>query len=190
MKLRRMHPRAWLLVAGCVLGMTAEAQQKVNASSQTLADFSRRVADYLKVQKSARSEIHGIKPTNSREEIEHHEHELARSIRKARSTAKQGDIFSAEIAGEFRRLIGETMHGPDAAKIRESMRSAAPVSPQAIYVNASYPPATPLQSTPPSLLKNLPELPPGLDYRVVGTALILRDVDANLIIDYIPNAIA
>jgi hypothetical protein len=32
-------------------------------------------------------------------------------------------------------------------------------------------------------------LPPQVDYRIVGKALLLRDVDANLIVDYIPNAI-
>jgi hypothetical protein len=178
------------MLAAILACAAAAAQPKVNPTSQILSDFSRRVSDYLKVQKAARSNIHGLKPTNSREEIEHHEHELAREIRKARNTAKQGDLFSTEIASEFRRLIAEEMHSPEAARIRESLRSAAPVSPQAIYVNASYPPATPLQSTPPSLLKNLPELPQGLDYRVVGNALILRDVDANLIVDYIPNAIS
>jgi hypothetical protein len=36
----------------------------------------------------------------------------------------------------------------------------------------------------------LPDLPDGVEYRFVGTHLILRDARANLIIDHIPNAIA
>jgi hypothetical protein len=47
----------------------------------------------------------------------------------------------------------------------------------------------PLQSTPPSLLANFPELPKEVEYRIVGHNLILRDVDANLIIDFLTNAI-
>jgi hypothetical protein len=55
-------------------------------------------------------------------------------------------------------------------------------------VNAPYPPV-PLQSTPPTLLANLPELPPGLDYRIVNRTLVLRDVQANLVLDFIPKAL-
>jgi len=36
---------------------------------------------------------------------------------------------------------------------------------------------------------NLPELPPQLEYRVVGRSLILRDSEANLIVDFIRDAI-
>jgi len=32
-------------------------------------------------------------------------------------------------------------------------------------------------------------LPPELDYRVVGRDLVLRDVKANLVVDFIANAI-
>ena len=58
-----------------------------------------------------------------------------------------------------------------------------------VAVNHKYPPSVPLQSTPPTLLVNLPQLPPGLEYRVVGHHLVLMDSKANLIVDYIPNAI-
>jgi len=46
-----------------------------------------------------------------------------------------------------------------------------------------------LQSTPPTLLLNLPELPKGLEYRILGRELVLRDTDANIVVDYIPNAL-
>jgi len=173
-----------------LLAITLPEQEKVNQASQVFQDFGRRVSDYLKLQKSVRSQMHGLKPTQSPEEIEHHERELAHGIRKARTAARQGDIFTPGITAEFRRLIAETMQGPEAARIRESLRSGAPVAPQALQVNASYPPAMPLQSTPPSLLKNLPALPTGLDYRVVGQTLILRDTEANVIVDFIPNVIS
>jgi hypothetical protein len=57
-----------------------------------------------------------------------------------------------------------------------------------IKVNAAYPPV-PLQSMPPTLLANLPELPSDLDYRLIGRTLVLRDVHSNLILDYISKAI-
>jgi hypothetical protein len=41
---------------------------------------------------------------------------------------------------------------------------------------------------PPTLLAVLPELPKGLEYRLIGKTLILYDADASLIVDFIPNA--
>jgi hypothetical protein len=58
-----------------------------------------------------------------------------------------------------------------------------------LRVNQQYPKGIPLQTTPPSLLLNLPKLPKGLSYRVVDNTLFLLDEEANLIVDFIPNAI-
>ena len=43
---------------------------------------------------------------------------------------------------------------------------------------------------PPSILLNLPKLPEELEYRFVGPHLILHDVNANLIVDFIPGVAA
>ena len=59
-----------------------------------------------------------------------------------------------------------------------------------LRVNESYPAGAPLPTVPPSLLLNLPPLPPEVEYRIVGTDLILHDVEANLIVDWIPDAIS
>ena len=42
---------------------------------------------------------------------------------------------------------------------------------------------------PPSLLMALPQLPRELDYRIVGRDLVLHDVNADLVVDIIPNAL-
>jgi hypothetical protein len=162
--------------------------QKVNPSSQVIEDFESRVKDYLKLRKQVEGNLKHLKPTVSQEAIAHHEREMAERIRKARRGAIQGAIFSPEIAAEFHRLIGLAMQGSDAGHIQQSLRHAEPVRMQ-LRINASYPADAPLQSTPPTLLMNLPPLPPELDYRVVGNSLVLRDAKANLILDFIPNAI-
>ena len=61
--------------------------------------------------------------------------------------------------------------------------------PVVLKVNAMYPPDTPLPTTPPQVLMNLPKLPEQLEYRIVGKNLIIRDVEANIIVDFVPNAI-
>ena len=61
--------------------------------------------------------------------------------------------------------------------------------PVVLKVNAMYPPDTPLPSTPPQVLRSLPKLPEQLEYRIVGKTLIIRDVEANIIVDFVPNAL-
>jgi len=173
----------------CVLAHAVQDQDKVNQSSLILKDFDLRVAAYVKLHKSVRSKIHGLKPTKTPKEIEHYEHSMAHGIREARRGSHQGNIFTPEISAQFRLLIGLAMRGPEAARIQESLKQAEPVQSRPIRANDSYPPGIPLQSTPPSLLLNLPKLPPELEYRLVGRSLILRDIEANLIVDFIVNAL-
>ena len=40
-----------------------------------------------------------------------------------------------------------------------------------------------------ALLRKLPDLPPELEYRLVGRSLILRDVKANLIVDILRDVV-
>ncbi len=56
-------------------------------------------------------------------------------------------------------------------------------------VNARYPEDAPLPTVPPNLLASLPQLPEDLEYRILGRNLILRDVHANVIVDFLPKAI-
>jgi hypothetical protein len=77
--------------------------------------------------------------------------------------------------------------GRDAKKILKD--DAPPASAVPLEVNAKYPETAPLPTVPVNLLLSLPPLPDDLEYRILGKHLILRDVKANIIIDYIPNVI-
>ena len=176
-------------LAVSIFSWTVGAQEKVNQGSLVLQDFAQRVAAYMKLHRSAAAHIPGLKPTKTAADLERHERALAHEIREAREGTAQGNIFTPEITAQFRLLIGETMKGPSAARIRESLKQAEPVWLSKVQVNMTYPHAVPLQSSPPTLLMNLPELPAQLEYRVVGRSLILRDLEANLIVDFIREAI-
>jgi len=165
------------------------AQEKTGQTAQVLQDFDKRVSDYVKLHKTAVSEVHRLKPTNSPEEIKKYEHHLAREIREARSGAVHGDVLTPAICTEIRRLIDQTMEGPEAERIRASLARGEPAHWPVLRVHQVYPDLEPLQSTPPTLLMNLPEVPKEVDYRVVGKALVLRDVEANLIVDFCENVV-
>ena len=162
----------------------ASAEQIADSGPLAVREFQKRVNAYVKLQKQLEVGLGKQKSTPSPEAIAARRQVLARKIRTARARAKVGDIFTPEVTEEFRRLIGITMNGKEGAQIRASLKSAEPVT-VPLGVNDPYPTSVPLQSTPASLLLNLPQLPKELDYRVVGGKLILRDVEANLILDII-----
>jgi hypothetical protein len=176
-----------LLLIACA-ALMAQSQPAVNPDAAIVQDFQKRTADYQKLHKTVEGKLPRLKRTPSQEKIEHHEKELAHELREARRPARQGDIFSPEISSEFRRLIALAMQGQNAGRVEKSLKSAEPVQLK-LEVNHKYPSNVPLQSTPPTLLENLPKLPPELEYRVVGHYLVLLDSKANLIVDFIPNAI-
>jgi len=168
--------------------MISGRAQKVNPDARLVEEFEARINDYVKLRKQVEGTLPALKPTGSQGAIKHHEHELAERVRKERHGATQGNIFTPDVAAEFRRLIGLAMQGKDASHVHQSLQHAEPVRVR-IVVNEPYPSGVPLQSTPPTLLMNLPRLPPDIDYRVVGNNLVLRDAKSNLIVDFIPNAI-
>ncbi len=168
--------------------LSAARQQHTRPNDTVLKDFQKRVSEYVKLHKAEEAVLPPLKPTESAAKIARHERALAAGIRTARSTARQGDIFTPEIAAEFRRLLGIAMEGARKDRVRQSLRSAEPVS-VPLRVNAPYPSKLPRQSAPPTILLNLPQLPAELRYGIVDHDLILQDIGANLIVDYIPAAL-
>ncbi len=191
-----MKPEMLILLMYCALTLGAPAASPLqaqstspapsNADALVIQDFENRVDEYVKLRKKIK--LPRLKPTSSGPAIAHHERECAGKIRVARLTARQGDIFTPQICAEFRRLIGTGVQGSQATRVRQSLKHAEPVRLR-LRINALYPASVPLQSSPPTLLQNLPKLAPEVDYRVVGHDLVLRDVEANLIVDFMRNAI-
>ena len=174
-------PAAAILVA-ILAGNAASAE---DPDAAIIQDFEKRISAYVELHKTAESGLPKLKSTPSEEKISHHQHELARAIRTARSDAKPGDIFTPQIAGEFRHLIGIAMKA-DGRGIATSLQHSEPVHLR-LRVNQSYPSNIPLQSTPPSLLLNLPKLPQEIEYRIEGRGLVLLDGRANLVVDLIED---
>lgn len=162
--------------------------QRVNQQSAIIADFQKRIESYMKVHKAAAGQLPALKSTASSEKLSNYQHSLAAKIVAARPHATQGAIFTPAIGREFRRLIAAAMHGPRSSRIRSSLKRGAPVKSN-VQVNHPYPSMTPVETTPPSLLQTLPKLPNELEYRVVDHDLVLHDVKADLVVDFLPRAI-
>ena len=153
-----------------------------------LEQFQKQVEAYLKVRKTVADQLPKLRATPSAEELAARATALALNLAKARAGAPQGAIFTPEIATEFRRLGKLALDGGDGTRVHKSLARSEPVK-GTVHVNDAYPAAVPLQSMPPTLLMGLPKLPMELEYRLVGWTLILRDSEANLIVDFLPEAI-
>jgi len=168
------------------------AKASLSAEDQkTVKSFLDAAKAYLAIEQNAPSQTK-LKPTTDVSELEKRRAALRRLIVAARPDAKQGDLFTPTVALLFRRLMGQAMDGAEGSKIRRSLQNAEPVAAEGapqIAVNHGYPnqKGQPLQSAPATMLQYLPLLPKGLEYRMVGNILVLRDSEANLVVDYLPN---
>ena len=163
------------------------AQAVTSADPAALEDFTRRLDEYMTVQRRLAKESPKLKETNNPGEITAAQDVLAEKIRAARQNARRGDIFTPQVTTLFRRLMYPELHGPEGRDTRANINDEHATL--RLQVNARYPASEPLQTIPPNLLANLPQLPEDMEYRVVGKDLVLRDVDANIIVDFIPDAI-
>src|SRR5579864_7879904 len=180
-------PATLLLVTFASASAPAPDDATRDNDTKVVRDFQGLVNKYLEFRKN---EIGSSpRPTNSPEKIAETQQQLASRLEDKRQNARQGDIFKLEIADYFRRQIAATLATRQGKKIRASLKHAEPVHGLSLQVNQVYPQGIPLQSTPPTLLLNLPTLPKELEYRIVGHNLVLYDSVPNVVVDFISDAI-
>jgi hypothetical protein len=171
-------------------GFTYQARTpRVSEEERDFKIFTDRVQEYVKMQRSLKASLPALNPTKDAARIIEHQHALARVIADARRNARQGDIFTRDVAERFRKIIDGTFRGPEGRLARETIRPDSPSKAPVLHVNDVCPEEIPLTTTPPTLLARLPKLPQELTYRIVGRDLTLQDTEARLIVDLIPNAI-
>lgn len=166
---------------------TDQEPQRVNATAAAVSAFQHQIEAYLKVRENAQAQVPKLDETNDPQKISSHERELAEEIRRRRSDAEPGDIFVAEFRPVLLQLIRDDFARRSATD-RKALVQELPAKLQ-LTVNMTYPTTLPLVTVPAKLLRALPELPDGLEYRILGRHLILRDVKANLIVDFVRDAV-
>jgi len=169
---------------------TQAGAQKVNPDAQLLADFKSRIDNYMELHNRLEKQAPPLKETKDPAQIKASQDGLAQKIREARQDAKPGEIFTPEIRQLFRRLMYPETKGADGAETKAAIaEEKQELKDVKIRVNASYPDDAPLMTVPPNILAALPKLPEDLEFRFVSKHMILLDVHANLIVDYVLNAI-
>jgi hypothetical protein len=164
----------------------------INPDAGLVADFKKRVDEYVKLREKAVAAVPvDLQEKSKPAEINAAEKTLAQKVREARPAAKPGDIFTPATQAGFRRLLKPPLtKGPDAAENKATIKEDAPAAKEVPFkVNAEYPKEVPLSTVPPDVLLALPTLPKDVEYRFAGKHLLLFDVKANIIVDFMLNAI-
>jgi hypothetical protein len=183
------HLAALIVVAGVLtFSATARAQEGATGSREdALKGFTKRVNAYVDMKKKLESDLPNTKPgdraTGKAEKVQD---TLATQIMAARKDAKPGDVFG-DAGPYFKRIIERDTRTRGIRDAYAAMQEVPQNSPPT--VNTLYPEKAALATVPPLILVNLPRLPDGLEYRFMGRDLILRDRDANVVVDFVPGAV-
>jgi hypothetical protein len=177
---------ASLLQAGA--GMAASQLAVDRSDSAAIAEFDTAIAQYLAMRDRLLRETAGPKANSTAAQLTQASDALAAAIQRARRDAQVGAIFKEPVSSVIKRRIIAVAQRDSVANMFAAIDDEPPsLSTPAIHLR--YPAASQLATMPPSLLAELPRLPEALEYRIVGKYLVLRDVSAGLIIDYIPAAV-
>jgi len=191
-----------VLMLSCVVSATAasSAQQTpgtesrpavkpghaVNPVGEATAAFKKRLDDYLKLRSASTAKIPDVSQTHDPNKISAREKALGEAIAAARMPAKPGDLFG-DMSPIITKIIAKDWATRSAAD-RQAIFKELPAGVQ-VTINRPYPTTLPLLTVPSNMLVNLPILPDDLEYRIADRHLLLRDRDANLVIDILYNVL-
>lgn len=161
------------------------------ADAQALATMNDRLEQYLDVRGKIERSLPKLPKEATPQQIDKNQRAIERLVREARATAKPGDIFTPEARPVIQRLLASVFGGPDGKQLKASIMDENQAKPSAVklVVNGRYPDTVPLATVPPQVLQTLPKLTEDLEYRFIGDSLILLDVRAHVIADFIEDIV-
>jgi hypothetical protein len=183
---------AWVpgLAAVLVLAVAgpsvAQPPAGVNPTGAAMLEFQKRLASYVKVHEQADGQVPSLTETSDPAKIASREVALGDAIRRLRAAAQPGDIFVVEVQPVLIKVIRDDFASRTATDRKALVEELPDMK---LTVNMVYPTKLPLGTVPARLLRVLPDLPPELEYRIVGRNLLLRDSKANIVVDFIRDVV-
>jgi hypothetical protein len=172
--------------------LSVQAQDSKRAGSFTedimLAKFEGRVTEYARLRERLEDKLPKLPKDSTPEKIKAHKTAFQEMVRAARAGAKQGDLFTPDIADYLRKTIRNEFKGERLEALRQEIL-AAETQGVPLRVNYEYPETKELTQIPPTLLLKLPRIRKQVRYRFVGRHLLLVDRENDLIVDYMLDAL-
>jgi hypothetical protein len=172
-----------------LLAASVEAYQKIPSLTEEspLGAFYVEIAGYLDLRHDIEQYARPPQLSEDAQEFELASLEFAQAIQSARETAASGEIFTLDTAAILRTILKREMK--EAQLTTSDLLADMPASEGCVAAVNQLFPWNSGTRLPPVLLGALPLLPSALEFRLVGTTLVLVDVDADLILDILPNAL-
>lgn len=163
-----------------------ERAQPVPDHESALKSFSTQVNSYVALHRRLEAPLAPLDESGEPLHTYVSRQILANAIRRARATVHQGAFFAPTVAEVFRATIADTRDDlrPWLFRLHQEYLIAPDVHP---YVNEPCMPAE-MHELPDVLLHKLPPLAPELEYRLLDFDLVLWDVHAYLVVDFLPDA--
>jgi len=181
---------ASVVIALVVAGSPAGGQAEQRESTISVQRFTAAIAAYVALHRQIERDVPPQKIFTDPGEAERSMQAMANAMRGVRSHAREGDIFTEDVASLFRRQIHDALRdsGLDLQAVIDETIAESPEEVEPPTVNGSF--SWALGNTmPPCVLRALPQLPIELQYRFVGTDLVLIDLHANLVVDILRDAL-
>jgi len=149
------------------------------------AEFEQRVAAYVALHERVAVTVPATS-TDDPATLRARRQKLADGIRRARPNAAPGEIFTPAVVPYFRRIVKSDLKARTSGETDAALEEVPHVP---FKIHDPYPENAPLATVPALLLARMPRLPEQVEYRFISRHLILLDVGANLIVDYIPGVV-
>lgn len=175
------------LVAGCP-GAEALTQAPADVErAEALRIFDQRLARYVALRARFEEPLPAFDERRDPWSLMLTRRYVASAIRTARAKAGQGDIFTPRVAAMFRVMVTHAVYDQDIEGMVESPFAASDFLVD-LVVNEPVPEWA-MTKVPAALLAVLPALPDAIEYRLVEGALILWDVHAEILIDWLADPV-
>ena len=166
----------------------SEADQR-ELDAEGLEEFQEEVAEYVELRRRLDKELAPLPPKPPPESVHAYQAGLEKLLAAKRARSEEGDLFVSEVRPLLRRVCREVLAGPGGRALRAEIYDEAPKRTFRIRINTRYPSELPLSTVPYRLLSVLPPLPNEIEYRIVGRDLVLLDIDAQMVVDVLRNAV-
>ena len=163
-----------------------EARTLSVLDAEALAEFNKRVTEYAEMHRRLEATLPKLPKETTSQVIDTHQRALEKLIQAERRKAQPGNIFTQPVRRGFRRVFARVFSGAEGRDLKATILDENPGRIR-IAVNSRYPDSVPLSTVPPQLLSSLPTLPEEIEYRFLGERLVLLDVHAHTIIDFMDD---